>query len=56
MSHRILFEHDITGIENIANLDQLPPTGAYILALPMKIKDGSAAPVRVIAFVPDADS
>jgi kynurenine formamidase len=52
-SHRILFENDIPGIENIANLDLLPATGAYMIGLPMKIKDGSAAPIRVIAFVPD---
>ena len=52
-SHRILFEHDIPGIENIANLDELPPKGAYLIGLPMKIKGGSGAPIRVIAFVPD---
>jgi kynurenine formamidase len=52
-SHRIFFEHDIPGIENVANIDALPATGAFMIALPMKIKDGSAAPVRVIAFVPD---
>ena len=52
-SHRTFFEHGIPGMENVANLDELPPTGAYMIALPMKIKDGSAAPVRIIAFIPD---
>ena len=52
-SHRILFENDIPGIENIANLDALPAKGAYLIGLPMKIKGGSGAPIRVIAFVPD---
>ncbi len=53
MSHRILFEHDIPGVENIANLDLLPAKGAYMIGLPMKIKGGSAAPIRIIAFIPD---
>ena len=53
MSHRILFEHDIPGIENIANLDLLPAKGAYLIGLPMKIRGGSAAPIRVIAFIPE---
>jgi kynurenine formamidase len=52
-SHRILFENDIPGIENIANLDKLPAKGTYLFGLPMKIKGGSGAPIRVIAFVPD---
>lgn len=50
-SHQILFEQDIPGFENVANLDQLPSTGAYVVALPMKIKDGSGAPLRIIAKV-----
>lgn len=51
-SHRILFENDIPGIENIANLNELPPKGAFLFGLPMKIKDGSGAPIRVIAYLP----
>jgi kynurenine formamidase len=53
MSHRIFFEHDIPGVENVASLDLLPATGAYLIGLPMKIKGGSAAPIRIIAFVPN---
>ncbi len=53
MAHRILFAHDIPGVENVANLDILPPTGAYLIGLPMKIKGGSAAPIRLIAFIPE---
>lgn len=52
MTHRILFEKNIPGFENVANLDQLPALGAYVIALPMKIKDGSGAPLRIIANVP----
>lgn len=53
MTHRILFEHNIPGFENLTNLDALPPGGALLIALPMKIKGGSGAPLRVVAFVPD---
>ena len=52
MSHRILFEHDIPGFENLANLDQLTPSGSLLIALPVKIRGGSGAPLRVVAFVP----
>jgi len=52
-SHRILFEKNIPAFENVAGLDQLPATGAFIIALPMKIKDGSGGPLRIIAWVAD---
>lgn len=50
-THQILFEQNIPGFENVANLHLLPPTGAYIVALPMKIKDGSGAPLRIVAHI-----
>ncbi|MEO8401407.1 MAG: GNAT family N-acetyltransferase [Gammaproteobacteria bacterium] len=37
-------------IENVANAKQLDPVGAYIFALPMKITDGTEAPVRLIGM------
>jgi kynurenine formamidase len=52
-SHRILFDKSIPAIENVANLDQLPPVGATLFALPMKIEGGSGGPTRVVAFVPE---
>lgn len=52
-THQILFAHNIPGFENLTNLDQLPATGAYVIALPMKIKDGSGAPLRIVAFLGD---
>jgi kynurenine formamidase len=51
-SHRVLFERDIPAFENLTSLDQIPPRGAFMVALPMKIKDGSGAPLRAIAIVP----
>jgi kynurenine formamidase len=52
-SHRVLCERNIPGFENLSRLDQLPATGASIVALPMKIKGGSGAPLRAIAIVPE---
>jgi kynurenine formamidase len=54
-THVILYERNILGFENLANLEQLPPTGARIYALPMKIRGGSGAPCRIIAEVRGAD-
>jgi kynurenine formamidase len=51
-SHQILFAANIPGFENVANLEQLPPTGAWIVALPMKIKGGSGGPLRIVAALP----
>ena len=51
-THRVLYERNIPGLENLANLDRLPARGATLVALPMKIKGGSGAPLRAIAFIP----
>jgi len=51
-THQVLYEHNIPGFENVANLDKLPVKGSFIVALPMKIKDGSGGPLRIIAWVP----
>lgn len=51
-AHVILYESNIPGFENVANLEALPPTGATVFALPMKIEGGSGGPLRIIAFVP----
>jgi hypothetical protein len=34
-------------------LDQLPESGAYVIALPMKIEGGSGRPLRIVAVLPD---
>ncbi len=54
-SHVILYRQNIPGFENIANLDQLPPTGATVFALPMKIEGGSGGPLRIVAWVPQSE-
>jgi kynurenine formamidase len=40
------------GLASLCNLDQLPPTGAVVIAAPLKIVNGSGSPLRVIAIVP----
>ncbi|MEM9555937.1 MAG: cyclase family protein [Acidobacteriota bacterium] len=51
-SHQILFEADIPAFENVAHLDRMPPTGALVIALPMKIRAGSGGPLRIVGVVP----
>lgn len=52
-SHVILLSQNIPAFENLTNLDQLPVKGFEVIALPMKIKGGSGAPLRIIALLPD---
>jgi len=54
--HRVLLGKDIPGFENVTNLEQLPAQGATVIALPTKIKDGSGAPLRIVALVPEKGS
>ena len=51
-SHRTLYARDIPAFENLTSLERLPTTGAYVIALPMKIGGGSGAPLRAIAILP----
>ncbi len=41
-------------LENLANLDQLPEAGAFLIAAPIKLEGGSGGPVRVFALLPPA--
>ena len=50
-THQILFQENIPAFENVAHLDRLPPTGAFVVALPMKIRGGSGGPLRIVAVV-----
>jgi kynurenine formamidase len=52
IAHQILNGANIYGLENIAHLDRLPERGAFLIALPMKIKGGSGGPARIIAVLP----
>jgi kynurenine formamidase len=50
--HRTLAAREGIALENLRGLDLLPATGALVIALPMKIENGSGGPVRAIALVP----
>ncbi len=52
IAHRVLMAAEIYGLENVANLDRVPETGATLIALPMKIKGGTGGPTRIVAVVP----
>jgi kynurenine formamidase len=51
-THQVLLGSGMPAFENVANMDQLPVKGAYAIALPMKIKNGSGGPLRLIAWLP----
>ncbi len=51
-AHRILLGANIPGFENVANLGELPATGAMVIALPTKVAKGSGAPLRIVAHLP----
>jgi len=50
--HRLLLGAGIYILENVANLDLVPPTGAALIALPLKLLGGSGSPARVLALAP----
>lgn len=50
--HQVFYGAGLYGLENVANLDQVPATGATLIALPMKIKGGTGGPVRIVALLP----
>ena len=51
-NHTIMHGAGKFGLASLCNLDQLPPTGAIVIAAPLKIVAGSGSPVRAIALVP----
>ena len=50
--HTLIHGANKFGLQCLTNLDQLPPTGAVIVSAPLKIKDGSGSPLRVLALIP----
>lgn len=51
-NHATMHGNGKFGPASLANLDRLPPTGAVVVAAPLKIVDGSGSPLRVLALVP----
>ncbi|MBI1761780.1 MAG: cyclase family protein [Acidobacteria bacterium] len=52
IAHQVLNGANIYGLENVAFIERVPPIGATIIALPMKIKGGTGGPVRIVALLP----
>lgn len=50
--HQLLNGANIYGLENVANAQMLPSSGATLIALPMKIENGSGGPARIVALLP----
>ncbi len=50
--HQIGAAESVPNLENLTGLDRLPPRGATLIALPMKIEGGSGGPVRVVGLIP----
>ena len=50
-NHTIMHGAGKFGLASLRNLDQLPATGAVVIAAPLKIVNGSGSPLRVLALV-----
>jgi kynurenine formamidase len=51
-AHHYLHGAGKYGMSLLANLHRLPPSGALVLAAPLRIGGGSGSPMRALAFVP----
>jgi kynurenine formamidase len=49
--HYYMHGNNRYGLQCLTNLDRLPPQGALIFAAPLKIRNGSGSPLRVLALV-----
>ncbi len=50
--HTLMHGANKFGLASLTNLDQLPATGAVLIAAPLKIVNGSGSPLRVLALAP----
>jgi kynurenine formamidase len=51
-AHALLLGAGRYGITQLANLGELPATGALLIVAPLKLVDGTGSPARVLAVVP----
>jgi len=51
-AHTLLHGAGRFGLQCLTNLDALPSKGATVIAAPLKIRQGSGSPLRVLALVP----
>jgi len=50
--HHYTLSHSLYHVENVANLEHAPASGAILVAAPMKLEGGSGGPVRILALLP----
>jgi len=50
--HHLSLGAGLYHLENLADLSELPETGAFLIAAPIKLEGGSGGPVRVFALLP----
>jgi len=50
--HQITASAGVPNLENVTNVAELPETGFWVVALPIKIGKGSGGPVRIVAILP----
>jgi kynurenine formamidase len=50
--HQIAAARNVFNLENVARADELPDKGFWLVALPVKIGEGSGGPVRIVALLP----
>jgi kynurenine formamidase len=51
-AHNFLLGAGKYGLTQLANLAELPPTGAVVVVAPLRLVDGTGSPSRVLALVP----
>ena len=52
-AHRVMLEREYYHLENMSNLDQLPPHGFKLCVFPIKWVNTTASPVRAVAIIED---
>jgi kynurenine formamidase len=52
VAHQVVAAANLPAFENLTGLERVPTTGAWVIALPMKIAGGSGGPLRIVALVP----
>lgn len=55
-AHRVMIDHEYYHLENLCNLDQIPRSHGFKLAVfPIKWVDTTASPVRAVAIIEDSN-
>lgn len=49
--HKVMLKAKKYIIENVAHADKLPATGAYIMAMPLKLVGATESPIRLVGLV-----